>query len=319
MTEPPTVAVVGAGLAGAACARALTAAGVRVEVHDRGRSPGGRMASPRVDDRRVDLGASYFTVRDDGFAAVVEDWRARGLARPWTDAFHVAGPDGLGALKPGPLRWGAGDGLRSLVADLLDGLDVRQCATVSAVGPGPHVDGRAYDAVVLAMPDPQALPLLDPALEAERAAVRDGDWEPVLALAAGWDERGWDAAFDGCFVEGSDVLAWVADDGRRRGDDAPVLVAHSTSPYAAGHLADPDAASGELVEALRGILGTVAAPAWSRVQRWTYARPVAAREAPFHLGTAAVGLCGDGWGSPRVETAWTSGDSLGRALAAQLT
>lgn len=319
MTEPPTVAVVGAGLAGAACARALTAAGVRVEVHDRGRVPGGRMASPRLADRRVDLGASYFTARDAGFAAVVEDWQDRGLARPWTDAFHVAGPEGLGELKPGPLRWGAADGLRSLVVDLLDGLDVRQSATVSAVGPGPHVDGRAYDAVVLAMPDPQALALLDPALEAERAAVRDRDWEPVLALAAGWDERGWDPAFDGCFVEGSEVLGWVADDGRRRGDDAPVLVAHSTSPYAAGHLADPDAATGGLVEALRGVLHLEAAPAWTRVQRWTYARPAAPREEPFHLGTAGVALCGDGWGSPRVETAWTSGDGLGRALAAQLT
>lgn len=318
MTPGPTVAVVGAGLSGAACARALASAGVRVEVLDRGRGPGGRMASPHVDGRPVDLGASYLTTRDDGFVAVVDGWLNRGLAHPWTDAFHLAGPAGLGELKAGPLRYGAPGGLRSLVADLLDGLDVRQDAAVTSVGPGPVVDGRAYDAVVLAMPDPQAERLLDLALEAERAAVADRAWEPVLAVAAGWEERSWASDFDGCFVDGSERLAWIADDGRRRGDGAPVLVGHSTPPYAADRLADPEAAREDLVAAVRDVLQIDAPPAWTRVQRWSFARPAASRDVPFHLGDAGVGLCGDGWGAPRVETAWTSGDALGHALADRL-
>ncbi len=310
-----TVAIVGAGLAGAACARALAAAGVPVEVHDRGRVPGGRMASRRLDGRYVDLGASYLTTRDPGFTAQVDDWTSRGLARPWTDAFHVGGPEGLGAPKSGPLRYGTPGGLRSLVADLLDGLDVRQQSVVSRVGPGPTVDGRPYDAVVLALPDPQAAPLLHDALAVERAAVQDRVWEPVVALAAGFAERTWDV--DGVFVDGSDVLGWVADDGRRRGDGAPVLVAHSTSPFAAQHLADPPAAAPAMAEAVQALLGT-AAPEWTHVQRWTYARPAAPRDADFHLGEARVGLCGDGWGSPRVETAWTSGTRLAQAIAERL-
>lgn len=308
------VAVVGAGLAGAACARALAAAGVPVEVHDRGRVPGGRMASRRVAGRYVDLGASYLTARDDGFRAVVDDWVARGLAHPWTDAFHLAGPDGLGARKAGPVRYGTRGGLRSLVADLLDGIAVQQESRVARVGPGPTVDGRTYDAVVLALPDPQAEPLLDRSLVAERAAVQDRVWEPVLALAAGFAARTWDDRFDGCFVEGSDVLGWVADDGRRRDDGAPVLVAHSTSPYAAAHL---DEHGPGMPEALGRLLG-VGTPTWTHVQRWTYARPAAARAQPFHLSDARVGLCGDGWGAPRVETAWVSGTRLGQALAASL-
>jgi renalase len=309
------VAIVGAGLAGAACARALTSAGVRVQVHDRGLVPGGRMASRRLDGRYVDVGASYLTTRDEGFRAQVDDWVARGLARPWTDAFHLAGPDGVGGRKAGPLRYGSAGGLRSLVADLLAGIPVRQESVVAHVGPGPTLDGRAYDAVVLALPDPQAAPLLDPALGAERAAVQDRAWEPVLALAAAFAQRTWKV--DGCFVEGSDVLGWIADDGRRRGDGAPVLVAHSTSPFAAQHLADPAAAGPAMVEALRGVL-QLDAPQSTHVQRWTYARPVDAREDSFFLGEARVGLCGDGWGSPRVETAWVSGTRLGRALAERL-
>jgi predicted NAD/FAD-dependent oxidoreductase len=309
-----TVAVVGAGLAGAACARALAAAGVPVVVHDRARVPGGRMASRRLQGRAVDLGASYLTARDEGFRRVVADWQRRGLVRPWTDAFHVAGPERLQERKTGPLRYGTPGGLRSLVADLLQDVDVRQESTVSAVGPGPRVDGQEHDAVVLALPDPQALPLLDASMTAERAAVKDRTWEPVLALAAGWGTRGWDPSFDGCFVNGSDVLGWVADDGRRRGDGAAVLVAHSTSPFAAERLADPAAAGPPMVAALRALLA-VPAPDWTHVQRWTFARPVDARDDLFHLGPARVGLCGDGWGAPRVETAWVSGTRLGRALA----
>ena len=315
MRTRPAVAVVGAGLAGAACARVLADAGVAVEVHDRGRGPGGRLSSRTLHGRPVDLGASYFTVRDEAFRAVVDGWLDRGLARPWTDAFHVAGPAGLGPLKTGPLRYGTPGGSRSLVADLLRGLDVRQHSEVRSVTPGPHVDGRPYDAVVLALPDPQALPLLDPALEDERAAVEHREWEPVLALAAGWDTRTWE--LDGCFVDGSEVLGWVADDGRRRGDGAPVLVAHSTSPFAAGRLDRSEAATDELVAALRGLLD-LPPPPWTHVHRWSYARPAQAREIPYLLGTSGVALCGDGWGSPRVETAWRSGTLLGRALAERL-
>ena len=313
-----SVAVVGAGISGAACARALQAAGMDVRVLDLGRVPGGRLASRRFDGRPVDLGASYLTARDDAFRALVEDWCARGLAHPWTDSFHVATPTGLGARKSGPLRYGTAGVLRSLVTDLLAPVDVVQSVQVRSVGPGPVVDDEAYDAVVLAMPDPQALPLLT-GFPHERAQVVGRLWEPVLALAAGFPSRSWDDGFDGCFVEGSDVLAWVADDGSRRADGAPVLVAHSTSGLAAGHLAEPAAAGPGLLTALQALLGIDDVPEWSFVQRWTHARPVEGREIPYWIGDSGVSLCGDGWGSPRVETAWRSGHLLGHALAERLS
>lgn len=306
-----TVAVVGAGISGVACARALVAGGVEVVVLDRGRVPGGRMSSRTLHGRPVDLGASYFTVSDDGFREVVEDWAARGLARPWTDTFASLRPGEPPQDKTGPLRWGAARGLRSLVTDLADGLAVRSGVEVRQVGPGPAVDGDAYDAVVLAMPDPQALRLLDPGCSAARL-LQGREWEPALALAAGFDTRAW--GFDGAFVNDDDVLSWVADDGGRRGDGAPVLVAHSTPAFAARHLQEPAAAGPDLVAALRRLLD-LPAPAWSSVQRWTFAKPVGTREEPYGL-VDGTGLCGDGWGASKVQAAWVSGDALGRRLAA---
>ena len=311
-----TTAIVGAGIAGAACARVLTDAGRAVQLLDRGRVAGGRMASRRLHDRYVDTGASYFTCRDVGFTAVVDDWVARGLARPWTDAFHVATPDGLGERKQGPVRYAAGGGLRSLVEDLLTGQAMTPSVEVGGVGPGRTVDGVAYDAVVVAMPDPQALRLLSPELGPSRDAIADRVWDPALALVAGFAERDWAGDFDGCFVNDSAELSWVADDGRRRGDGAPVLVAHSTPAFAAGRLQDPSAATADLVAALRPVLG-VGEPAWTYVQRWTFAKPAGPREELFHLADG-IGLCGDGWGASKVEAAWLSGTRLGEALVAGL-
>ena len=42
------IAIVGAGLAGLACAQALAEAGFELALFDKGRGAGGRMASPRV-------------------------------------------------------------------------------------------------------------------------------------------------------------------------------------------------------------------------------------------------------------------------------
>lgn len=314
------VVVVGAGISGIACARTLDGAGVPVVVLDRGRRVGGRMAVRTHDGRPVDIGAAYLTVSDPRFAEVVDDWRARGLARPWTDTLTVLSPGSPARPTTGPVRWAAAGGLRSLVEHLARGLDVRQeqVSAVTRARGGPVVDGTSTRAVVLAMPDPQARRLLGPGLDREAAALALA-YEPVLAVTAAWDERRWDSGLDAAFVADDDDVAFVADDGRRRGDGAPVLVAHSTSSFAAQHLEDPDAATSDLVRATAAVLGVERPPAWTRVQRWTFARPAEPREAPFHLGDARIGLCGDGWGSPKVETAYLSGRLLGEQLAQDLS
>lgn len=320
----PRVTVIGAGVSGIAAARALVDAGVAVTVLDRGRAPGGRAASRTLAGRPVDTGASYLTARDDGFRAVVDGWLARGLAHRWTDRFSVVRPDGWSRTsEDGPVRYGTAGGMRSLVEDLAGGLDVRTGTAVSSVASAPvgcTVDGEPCDGVVVALPDPQAAAVLDPALVDERAVVEGRRWEPVLALAAGFAQRAWDVDGrfqDGCFVDDGGPLSWVADDGRRRGDGAPVLVAHSTPAFAGEHLTDADAAGPALTDALRRLLD-LPAPAWTHVHRWSYARPAQPRDQPFHLGPAMVGLCGDGWGSPRFETAWCSGTLLGQELARRL-
>ena len=266
----------------------------------------------RIEGRYVDLGASYLTASDDDFAAVVGSWTHRGLATPWTQTFAVLDADEEPRTKDGPVRWGAPGGLRSLVEDLATDLEVDLDHHLEALPDAP--------VVVLAMPDVQAVRLLppDPSYDAVRRRL-DRPSEPVLALAAWWDERGWD--LDGAFVNGHDVIGWVADDGRRRGDGAPVLVAHSTPEFAEPHLEEPQAAAEPMTTALCGLLG-LERPVGTYLHRWSLARPTGERDEPFLLeevGDRLVGACGDGWGATsKVETAWLSGRDLGRAIAQRL-
>jgi renalase len=318
-----TVIVVGAGIAGLACARELTDAGIAVRVLERGRVTGGRLASKRLGGRRADIGAAYLTADDPAFTAVVAGWEAAGLARPWTDTLTVYGdPLSSRTTTTGPVRWAAPGGLRSLTEDLATGLDVVLEHPVSAVGPGvggrPTVDGEAVDAVVLAMPGPQALTVLDPALSATVTAASAQAWSPVLAAVLTYESRSW-ADLHGAFVNGHPVLATVMDDGDRRGDSAPVLVAHSTAGFAAPRLGDPGAVGPALEASVRELLRLPRPATGVHVHRWTYAQPAPAPGSePFHADGRVL-LAGDAFGRPRVQTAWLSGQAAGRSLAATLS
>lgn len=322
------VIIVGAGIAGLSCARVLARAGVRVEVVDRGRKVGGRMASRRLEGRPTDLGAAFFTVSDPRFREVVDQWAERGLAHPWTETLTVRDGDAPARTTTGPMRWGTPGGIRSVVEDLAGDISViqDQVTVVSAADDGAlHVQGRPAAAVVLAMPDPQARVLLGEGLQSETVRL-DRDYEPVLALAAWWPERTWDdqagpgrGRFDGVFVNENPTLSWIADDGRRRGDDAPVLVAHSTPDFARPFLLDPHAAAPTMTAALQALLGIDTEPDGSYLQRWSVARPAGTRAEPYWLGDQNLGFCGDGWGPiSRVEGAFLSGFELGQALVERL-
>ena len=317
----PDVAVIGGGISGIACATALADAGCTVDVYDRGHRLGGRLATSTLretgtayDGRVVDVGAAYFTVDDAGFGEVVGDWIDRGLVRPWTDTFHIADGTQILGIKTGPMRYAAPRGLRSLVEDLAtvlpsDLVEIQHPIDVTGVevsDDSVRVADRDYRAVALCVPDPQ----MDTLVPVDAAPL----WEPVMALTAVYPERTWD--FDAAFVNDDPVLSFIADDGSRRGDDAPVLVAHSTPVLAAGHLADPVTAAPAMLAVLRNLSGAV--PAWFAVKRWTYARPAHARPETFAFD-GVVGRAGDGWaGVPRTQSAWVSGDSLGRAMGEAL-
>lgn len=331
------VAVVGGGISGIACATSLVNRGVPVTIFDRGHRIGGRLATQTLrdtgtqwDSRVVDVGASYFTAHDVRFKRVVESLCDQGIAREWTDTIHVADATGVIGPKIGPVRYATSGGLRSVVQALADQLPadlVRWEYPHDVGGLIPRENGIAvgddlFAAVAVCMPDPQAQRLfIDPGFEQARAVLANSPrWEPVLALTTVYESRCWQP-FDAMFVNDDAAITFIANDGSRRGDDAPVLVTHSASAIAGAHLSDPNEAAPALMAAVAQVLDTQMHPSWFSVKRWTFARPTAARAELFGWAETParwpIGLAGDSWaGGPRTETAWLSGTELGLALAA---
>jgi photolyase PhrII len=84
-SSPPTIAVVGAGIAGLVAARTLQDHGLKVQVYEKSRGYGGRAATRRAGQFQYDHGAQYFTVRNPIFARYVQAWIEQGWIRAWSD------------------------------------------------------------------------------------------------------------------------------------------------------------------------------------------------------------------------------------------
>ena len=91
--QPRNIAVIGAGIAGLACARTLAQAGHRVTVLDKSSTVGGRLASCETPFGTFDHGTQYFTVRDARFQKALAI--TPGLCKPWSaNAVRVLDPHG---------------------------------------------------------------------------------------------------------------------------------------------------------------------------------------------------------------------------------
>ena len=75
-------AIIGAGMAGIACARTLVQAGHRVTVFEKSHQAGGRTATIDSPFGNFDAGAQYFTVRDPRFARAIDT--VPGICKRWS-------------------------------------------------------------------------------------------------------------------------------------------------------------------------------------------------------------------------------------------
>ena len=324
MTSSINIAVIGAGLAGLACASALQQAGFNTQVFDKSRSPGGRMSTRRhVDERgegwQCDHGAQYFTARDATFVAEVQRWQQAGVAALWSPRIQVLG-DGA-PREPGPTARFVGTPRMTAPAQwLAQSVNLATNTTLRRLQrDGAHwrllsaERGQletAFDAVLLAVPAPQALALVEPHAALLPPVRMRGSWAVILQFAAPVA-----LPFDAAFVNRG-PLRWIARDSSKPGRDSgrEIWLLHAEAEWSESHLERPaDEVAALLLQAFAE-LGGPAPQAWS-THRWRYADTAP----PLALGSIwagdlALGLGGDWLGGGKVEGAWLSG----RRLAAQV-
>ena len=327
-SPPPTdTVIVGAGIAGLLCADTLRRAGREVVVLDKGRGPGGRMATRAEAGATFDHGAQFFTVRTELLQERVDEWLAAGWIREW---FREAPWDSSPGGHP---RYVGVEGMSTVARRLADQLPFQPSTRVERVTRREdghwQVNAREYGGrdlawtarhLVLTAPLPQSLHLLGKGgvrlPEESLPALLSVDYVRSLTALVTLDGPADLPAPGGVKPEG-EPLSWIGDNQRKGlSPDRAALTLHSTSHFGDTHWEAPEEEQlAPLLEAARPWFGGHRVLS-ARIHRWRYNQPIRTAGRDFlweeDLG---LGMAGDAFGGPRVEGSAVSGMLLGRLLA----
>lgn len=334
-------AVIGAGMAGIACARTLEQAGHRVTVFEKSRGLGGRMSTRNSSFGTFDHGAQYFTVRDARFEAALAT--SPDLIKRWS-ANSVQVLDALGRVAAAGLpkreaHWVASPGMKSLVAGwaahlATDSVQLQTRVTQiqrDALHPKQWqlrtegVDGAVhvysgFDRVLMTVPAVQTQHLLQ-ASQLEAAWVKQLDkvqvapcWTMMLAfpqaVQPGLSTLGpqWNAA-----RSTHHRIAWLARESSKpaRGSVERWTV-QASAAWSQEHLQDDKSrVEAKLLKAFSEVTGIRAEPSHVDSQRWLYAQTLQPL-GQSHLWNPknGLGVAGDWCLGHRVENAFVSGLEL---------
>jgi renalase len=316
------IAVIGAGVAGLACARELSRADASVKVFERARTLGGRAGTHRHGDFVFDHGTQYLTARSRSFVNYLGVAERAGMATKWQP--RIIEDD---RSWPAPIDdWYVGTpGMSAFTRPLARGLDLESGVSVHELVPSQRgwelqTDaGRKdciFDAIAVAIPAPEALTLLGAHGRAFRHLVdvkMAPCWSAMMAfdrpLHAGAEARRWTRG----------ALAWACCDSSKpqRPTGRQCWVVHASPAWSREHLeADSrDAARLLLAEFAAALGSALPEPAYLRAHRWRHALVEQALGMPCVVDEeTAAGACGDWCIAPRAEAAYESGRSLAQSL-----
>lgn len=308
------VAIIGAGIAGLAAAQVLRQGGCAVRVFDKGRAVGGRVSWRETANGCFDHGAQYVRAKGEAFQSYLDKAEASGAVARWSAAEAARG-DGRAAYVGLP-------GMRGLVAPLAEGLDISSGVRVAAaslsddgwrLGSEDDIFLGAFDALIVAIPAPQAVelfdghPVVEPLLEASYAPCIAGLFA-FERLPHGMPEIA---------RETDGPLAWVAHDGGKPGrGGAATIVVHAGPDWSRANIERGEGqVAVDLLAALKARHPALAEPVYVDAHRWLYAQVSHALEVPCVFDAdARLAFCGDYCLGPRVEAAFDSGRAAGAAL-----
>lgn len=312
-----SVVVVGAGISGLLAAGELHRQGVKVTVLDKGRGVGGRMATRRSGNLVFDHGCQFFTARTPEFQRLCRQWVQEGVARQWFDSDRDGGHP----------RY---RGVPSMTA-------VAKClARDQAVCRGEKViwmnyqrgtwilrteAGQEYDAhyVILAMPVPQALELLENSgivlPERARASLARIKYDKTITVLAELDGPSGLGAAGILELDEPEPLRLIVDNHLKGvSPDGVAVTLHSGPAYAERRFDDSknvwiDRLTRTAEPHLKSRIKSATA------HRWRFANSLGKQEEDCYFNPKLhLMLAGDGFGGPRVEGAALSGLAAGRKL-----
>ena len=311
------VVVVGAGIAGLMAAQSLVKHGHEVTVVDKGRSPGGRLATRRIDDATLDHGAQFFTVRDSLFESHVSEWIASGVVTEWCRGFDTTIQNNDGFPRYRGVR-----GMTDIAKHLAQGLDVRCNTLAFSIAPGATSkwqlkidDGSVLDAdaIIVTCPLPQAYALLVTAgIELPESMLRT-EYDRTICLLAVLNQSS-AVANPGGLQNPDETFSFIADNAIKGISSAVALTMHANPQFSLEYWdTSTDDVQLLLLERAGPWIGD-ATVITSQIKKWRLATPLTIWPERYWANDMIV-LAGDAFGGPKIEGAALSGLSAADYLA----
>jgi predicted NAD/FAD-dependent oxidoreductase len=323
----PSVAIIGAGLAGLTCGTALKGMVDKVRIFEKSIFPGGRISRFNAGEYEFNHGAQYFTVKNPLFWNIVSAWQDDGIVRPW-DGWIVE-------LQKGQIinsdmetqRFIGVPRMQTIVENLARHCDLSTSANISELEHQQSGGWRlfnergdyqgAFDIVIIATAANQvadlcrSTPLISKAAENVDMTVC---WSAMFAF-----DRALNLPYDAAFVLDS-PLSWISRHQRAAGSgDAEVeaevdcWVLHASPEWSQQYAAS---FRGRVMNALLDAFWEAVdleahKPASASVHCWKHASPInPISEDSLFDDARAIGACGDWCTAPRIEGAVLSGFSM---------
>lgn len=300
------IGIVGAGMAGLSCAQALRLHGHDPVLFDKGRGPGGRMSTRRLDtvlgQVAFDHGAQYLTARDPAFVAQV--------AR-WADAGHVARWPAAGADA-----WVGTPAMNTPIQVMAADHDVRWNTRIDAIARDGtwRIGDEAFDAIIIAVPAEQVAALIEPHDRALADTARSAVSSPCWTVMAAFDRP---VPTDRGRWTNVGIIASAVRNSAKPGRTGPeAWVLQADEDWSRDHLEEqPEAVERKLLATLTEQIGAdPASIVATSVHRWRYAKAAGLDHGAVWNAAIGLGACGDWLIAPRIEAAWLSGRELAHRI-----
>lgn len=339
------IAIIGAGISGLVAGRELNKAGHDVNIFEKSRGYGGRMATRYAEDDKslkLDHGVSYFSVDSDEFSLLVKELSEVNILEKCRGNFKKRGCNG--DLKKNNIRsktYFAPDGMNSigkfLARDLKSQLNQRVISLTHAQNSKWRKRKwilecesgitKTADAIVISTPAPQAVELLKTVEKGTDISsliqdLEEVTYDPKFTLMLTYSHK---ELQDWVTMEVEDkVIKFISNESKKRDLRKDAIVVHSSSEFASKYIGkDRDAIADIIQEQLSAILGKwTESPDWKQLHFWRYSQTRDPLPYDF-METSGNGtplaLVGSYMKGNSVESAYLSGLNLGRHWALQLS
>lgn len=292
-------------MAGLTAANALKSRGYSVKVIDKGRGVGGRLATRRIGEAKLDHGAQYFSTKTTDFQNFTAELLNKGILKEWNI-------DGLSHK-----RMISAEGMSNIAKYLAKDLEIIASERIVKITENQIISESEkvfeFDTLIITIPAPQAIDLLNNSNFDTPKQLFEIRYQPCIAALVVLNQESNLPKSGGLKLE-NHPISWIADNFVKGISPKFAVTIHASPEFSNEYLeGDMDEVGKKLLE-----LASEWVPATSiesyQTHRWRYSLADKRAEESFINLNDNILIGGDGFGLGNVEGAFLSGLAMANAI-----